>query len=542
MGSIKVQISKFKLLGAIVLLGAFLRLYALQSVPPSPSLDEVSIGYNVYSLLKTGADEYGEKFPILLRAYDDWRPASYVYLVMPFVALLGLQAVAVRLPSVLLSVLTIFATYFLVRKLFSTHTRKTELALLTSLLLAISPWHVYLSRLGHEANAGLAFLIIGTTLVLYKRAFLGIVLLTFSFMAYQSEKIIVPIIFLVLALAFRKEMFAHAKQIGILVLVSLMLLIPFIRATVAPNALIRFTGTNIFTASQERFIKQAQLRLEAIRNKDIVGIVVHNRRVVAAQLALEGYVSHFNSKWLFANLSEDKHKVPGLGLFYIWEAPFLLFGAILFLFLTIDRRVKVLVLTWLLLSPVPAALTTDAPHAMRSYTALPMPQLLTSLGILQVFLLLKYNKVAVTFLLLVIFGSVVFLFRQYFFIFPKTQSRSFQYALAEALPFVQRKEGMYDKVVFSNREHLYQSYMFFLFFNRYDPARYQKLGGTKSGGFAEIHRIGKFEFRPIDWENEKKGKTLFIGNVGEFPRDVNAVRSISNLDGREAIKIVSTDK
>ena len=103
----------------IIAIAAFLRFYNISSVPPSASLDETSIGYNAYSILKTGADEYGTKFPILLRAYDDWRPALYVYLVIPFIKLFGLNVLAVRLPSVILSVLTVVATYFLTRKMFS---------------------------------------------------------------------------------------------------------------------------------------------------------------------------------------------------------------------------------------------------------------------------------------------------------------------------------------------------------------------------------------------------------------------------------------
>src|SRR3989344_1445540 len=135
----------------IILLASFLRLNSLNSVPPSASVDEVSIGYNAYSILQTGKDEYGAKFPIILRAYDDWRPALYVYLVVPFVKLFGLSVFAVRFPSVILSVLTVVATYFLTKELFKNSLKIPEVA---SLLLAIYPWHIYISRLGHEVNAG----------------------------------------------------------------------------------------------------------------------------------------------------------------------------------------------------------------------------------------------------------------------------------------------------------------------------------------------------------------------------------------------------
>ena len=102
----------------IIAIAIFFRFYNLSYVPPQPSVDEVSIGYNAYSILKTGADEYETKFPVLLRAYDDFRPALFVYLVVPFVALFDLNVLAIRLPSAILGVLAVLGTYFLVKELF----------------------------------------------------------------------------------------------------------------------------------------------------------------------------------------------------------------------------------------------------------------------------------------------------------------------------------------------------------------------------------------------------------------------------------------
>src|SRR3989338_4468901 len=85
MNKIILKISKISLI-LLLIIGFYFRFNQIAFVPPSPSLDEVSIGYNAYSILNTGMDEYGKKFPILLRAYDDLRPALYTYLVIPFVA------------------------------------------------------------------------------------------------------------------------------------------------------------------------------------------------------------------------------------------------------------------------------------------------------------------------------------------------------------------------------------------------------------------------------------------------------------------------
>ena len=51
----------------ILILAAVLRFYQLGQNPPSLDWDETAHGYNAYSILKTGRDEYGYKFPLYFR-------------------------------------------------------------------------------------------------------------------------------------------------------------------------------------------------------------------------------------------------------------------------------------------------------------------------------------------------------------------------------------------------------------------------------------------------------------------------------------------
>ena len=46
-------------IAVITFIGAWLRFAELDSVPPGFYIDEASFGYNAYSILKTGRDEYG---------------------------------------------------------------------------------------------------------------------------------------------------------------------------------------------------------------------------------------------------------------------------------------------------------------------------------------------------------------------------------------------------------------------------------------------------------------------------------------------------
>lgn len=520
----------------ILAIAIFFRFYWLDKVPPSASLDEASIGYNAFSILKTGADEYGTKFPILLRAYDDWRPALYVYLVIPFIKILGLNVLAVRLPSVILSILTIIAVYFLVKKLFY----EEKIALIASFLLAISPWHIYLSRLGHEVNAGLAFFIFAMLLIFWKRAYLAAIFFILSFISYQSEKIFLPVMILGMAIIYRKELFNQWKKIILISFLSFIILMPFIKETLQPNALIRFKGTSVLEAKKEELANKTGLE----------------RRFLMGQIITKNYLLHFNPQWFFTNNGGESHKVPSLGLFYLWEAPFMAIGLI-WVMRHLRNKQNQLFLWWILAAPLPAALTTQAPHAMRIFQMLPVPQILTAVGMISAIAIIekiKFSRIffersekfkttssrfARTIFLIFPFSFLIlnfyFFYQNYFVVFPKEQSESFQYALKDAVGYVNKHQDEYGKIIFSNQDNLYQSYMFFLFYARYDPKLYQQQGGTKSGGFDKTHLFGKYEFRPIDWNKEKNGsKNLYIGNSAELPE---SFKTFSYLDGEEGIKL-----
>ena len=109
---------KTLMLISIVVLAAILRFWQLGLVPPSPDWDEAALGYNAYSLLKTGKDEYGTRWPLALRSFDDYKPPLYAYLAIPTVKYLGLSTYSVRLPAAINGVLGVIGAYFLTVALF----------------------------------------------------------------------------------------------------------------------------------------------------------------------------------------------------------------------------------------------------------------------------------------------------------------------------------------------------------------------------------------------------------------------------------------
>ena len=101
------------ILFVVVVVAFVLRVYGIGNDPPALSWDEVSIGYNAYSILRTGADEHGRMFPIdAFKAYGDYKPPIPIYLTVPSVFLFGLSEFAVRVPVAIMGTLTVLLSYF----------------------------------------------------------------------------------------------------------------------------------------------------------------------------------------------------------------------------------------------------------------------------------------------------------------------------------------------------------------------------------------------------------------------------------------------
>lgn len=540
----------------ILFLAVFLRTWNLANVPPSASLDEASIGYNAYSVLKTGGDEFGQ-FPLISqRGYDDYRRSTYLFLVIPSVATFGLNDVAVRLPAVIMSILTVISSYFIIKLLFAKKSKFSQTApFLVMFLLAISPWHIYISRLGHESNACLSFLVFAILFFLLgerKKKFylllISFILFTLSMISYYSGQAFVPVFLLVLLIVFRKSIFGviFSKKTNIVLFVAaIILVIPVFINIFSPNSLIRFQGTSTFKpeAHSDLYQQMVKLRNEAVKQKNIIGEIIYNRRIYPLRVFIDGYFSHFNTRWLFTNSSNNEpFKAPNLGLLYPWELPFILIGLIyLFLSKEIDAKFKILVFTWFFLSPVPPAIATQAPHAMRAYNFLPTWQIFTSVGLLSSFYCLKKSFRIFGKLLILVFVlfSLWSLYSNYFVIFPKQQSNAYQFAMKNAINYVYKNQNSYNKIIISNQNNLFQSYMFFLFYTKYNPKVYQEKGGTISGGFAETHKIDNIYFRPIDWEKDRNlSNVLLVGNKKDFPPGVGTAFKSYYLNGEEAIDVV----
>ena len=151
----------YLILFVVFFIAFFTRFYTLGEVPSGLAQDETSIGYNAYSILKTGKDEYGIFYPLYFKAFGEYKLPVYIYLTVLSVKLFDVTAFSVRFPSALLGFLTVIVFYFFVKRI---NKENKYLALIATGLLAVNPWHLHFSRGAFEVTVALFFIVTGTFL------------------------------------------------------------------------------------------------------------------------------------------------------------------------------------------------------------------------------------------------------------------------------------------------------------------------------------------------------------------------------------------
>lgn len=549
------------LLILIVFLGAVLRLYQLGKTPISLEWDEVAIGYDAYSILKTGRDQFGKFLPITFRSLDDYKPPIYEYATIPSVVLFDLSEFGVRFPSALFGTLTVFLTYLLVKLVFeqvpNLRSKSTQIALIAAFLLAISPWHLQFSRAAFEVNLSVFITVAAVTSFLaglknQKYFLLSALLFGLDLFSYHSTRVVTPLLLVSLFLIFNRQLPAKKTVIKFATIYGLFFLI-FLPILFSADAQIRFKATNIFNPGA-RYLDEKDLEKiyldKRIYDKnagfEMAGKIFHNQRLIymdydTLKKAFGKYISHFGFEYLFIKGDAPLHHAPDFGLLYIWELPFILAGLFFILHKGLNRYTLILPL-WMLFAPLPVAVTREAPHAVRSELFLPLFQIFTAVGVVILFDKIKRESKWV--IISLVFWSIFLLtvnnayyLHQYYVHTNYELSKNWLYGRKEAALFTERLKQNYDRVLVSLKVDM--PYIFWLFYTKYPPAKYLSEGGTISGGFAdERNRFDKYEFRNFNYNNiPKTEKLLLVGTPADFPPDAKILKTIYYLDGTEALKI-----
>lgn len=538
------------LLFIIVVIAGIFRFWGLSTNPPSLYWDEVSQGYNSYSILKTGHDEHNEFFPIAkFNAFGDYKAPVYIYLDVPFIALFGETPLGVRFPSALLGTLTVLAAYGLVFELFKVHRNKQALALLTAFLLSISPWHVQLSRGAYEGNIATFFTVLGLYLFFLakNRNFLWFLLSGISFVlgfyAFNAHRIFIPLIVVALGLFYFKDVLVK-KRLAILLgslALALALLMPFLLYLRTPESKLRFNEVNIFSDSS--IVEQSNAFIKE-ENNSLLSDVLHNRRVLFTFSYLKHYFDFFNPNYLFFKGDVNpRFSMQDVGELYLWELPLLIIGG--YMLIKYKKREVGFIFTWFILAPIAAATARETPHALRSETYIPVYEIIAAFGIYGSITILGkfrplYRKLCYVFFGAVVLITVVVAVHNYFAHFPIQYSGDWQYGYKQAVDYTKVQESKYDIIAFT--QSYGRPYIYVLFYGNISPQTYWKTGKVTRDqfGFYNVLSIGKYQFRNTLIEPSDTGKrVLYVGDPKQIPGNLRILEKINFLDKSTAFVIAT---
>lgn len=564
----------------ILFLGSFLRLYNLDKVPVSLFGDEVDVGYHAYSIFKTGQDYSGNTLPLHFQSLAEWRTPLYLYSAVPTVAVFGITPWGVRLPAAVFGILCIWGIYLLTKILFKNLSPKvdTNIALLASLFLAISPWAIQYSRAGFEVTQLLFFLIFGLYFFFRsletkgKWLWLSAAFLVATPWVYSTAKLFIPFLLIFLVLVWGKQMLKFSRKYVVFALIALFIVgAPIGYSTVFGGGTERFNYVSVFAdPTIESEIGDARGIDSFNRGGELIGTkpsisdkIFHNKLVFWNEAVTKNILQSLSLEFLFNSGDPNpRHSVNGMGMFYKVDMILVLFGLGWLIFRSKENKIKLLFGFWILAGVIPSAITRDGgDHATRLILILPPLIILIAYGLTN-FVNIFSNKLIKKVILIGYFGLLLleFVFYQhtYWVHSPYDSEKFWHYGWQQALEAIKQNEDNFGKVVITTFDE--PPWIFFAGNYPYDPDKWHKgypFQKTELDNFGQVSYIDKYYFgSPMGGVGiYELGKvldkdTLYLAsakesNVNLFkepertPTDLNLIKAISFPSGEAAFYLFS---
>ena len=558
---------KYSILLSLIFIGAFLlRVVGLSSFPVGFTQDEAGIGYDAYSLLLTGKDQWGKSFPLVLRSFGDFKMPLYSYLAVPSIKFFGLNEFSVRLPNAILGSFAVLATFLMVSKI----TKRKDLGLLSALFLAVSPWHIGLSRGAFEANLTTFFIPLGVWAFvsgLERPRFMVLAAISFglNLFSYHSARFFTPVLIVALIGIYLKEL----KQMGgnrlVEILSKFIWGVLIFAVFLAMAIFTMFTGgakrgldITIFSPT-DKWAAVSDRRYEATLQgfPDFYARIFSNKVSYVFETFSKNYLSYFSTSFLFSEGAGEWSygMIPGRGVLYVFEVIFVI--AAIFSFSKREGFSKMgLFLLWILISPIAAALTKGPGFAAnRAAVMMPAIQIMSAWGGVFLYERLKGKygtglaKVFGWGFLIILLGFLAGYLEDYKYHAPPRASKAMQYGMRDIMATINSIQGNYEGVVLSRT--LSVPNVWVQFYMLVDPnevqdasrvwLRYEKLG-IKYLDQLNVYSLSKYTFGDIVISDLKGMDYLVVGRPEEFPAHVKPISTFSYLDGNPSYVLVDANE
>ncbi len=528
----------------VVLLGAILRIWRLDVVPPAINQDEAVHAYDAWCLLQTGHDHDGAPWPIFLRAFGDYHPAPFVYLLIPFQALMGLSVWSARLPAAIVGTLAIPLVYLLLRRRYGAAT-----GLVAAAMTAVSPWHIHLNRLALEAGICPTLILGGLVALdaarparstpagserLRQLSWLALsgAIFGLTTWTYHAMRVFVPLLLVGLALTHARPLRDLARHAaGRLCIIAwagglLVGLMPFLAAwAVAPQ--------------------QAWARATTVSAIDI-----SDGAIPAIRDILLRYVRHFSPEFLFLRGDPSLiQSVPDYGQLHFIALLLVPLGLVRVLRRWRTERFGRLLLWWMLIGPVPSALAYwPGGHSLRSVGSLPVYDMLAAIGLCGLIAIMAGRSRRAAVVTAVACGLAVtvntgFFLQRFFVEYPVKAAPAFESEWRKVFAAAQARQADFDFVMFTTLR-TNQLAMLYLFWTKLDPAACQRAEIIREpfGIVDRIVLIDRVVFQPsavlmtLSEQPGAKARVL-VAERPEIPVAGEVLERFFYPDGREAVTL-----
>ncbi len=338
-------------LAVFILLAAFLRLYRLGEIPPALFFDEAGQGVDSLEVLAGRRSIFFER--------SITKEPLFVYLTVPFVALLERGPWAVRLPAALVGIATVPGVFFLVRELLVDEGKAwaTAVALLAAGLLAGSFWAVLVNRMAFRVNTvplvmAIAFALIwrtyrlgGIPLAISAGAALGLCFYTYLSARFAYPLALLVFGFLALTQAGRIRLRERRRELLWMATTCLLVMLPL--------------GLYFWTHPDD-FLRRAGMVVTGTTGED----------PYLMQLA-RSFLFQFG---MFGGPGDPqiRHNLPDRSILSPWLAILFWSGVALALW-RFRRPGRMVAVLWLVVMLLPAILSVSDPrHMLRAFSVLPV--------------------------------------------------------------------------------------------------------------------------------------------------------------------------
>ncbi len=508
-------------LAIFLIIGVALRVVALDRVPPGLNQDEACNGYDAYSLLQTGRDQHGNRFPIVIQAFNDYRMALFDYSLIPVVAIAGLKAASVRMGAALWGIADLAAIALLAYLMLGV--RGCAIALI---LAALSPWHLQLSRFGHEGITASATISWATAcfMLWHRRRSIGWLMLSallfgLSLYTYSITKAFVPVWIGLLAVFYWNDVRRDAMK-----------------ALAAAAVVLLCAAPQMFLLWRRWAELQAHFEQMSIFS-------LSGWTLLTARIFLNGLAGHFTFDFLFIHgqrgLAAELLHAPGFGQLLGAQA-LMVALALCSLYDARYRMPVILLLDWLIIAALPAALTVPSPHMLRDVLAITPWTILSALGV--VFLLdlavlpIEIRRMAAAALTIAVLWQGVSFVRFYFGPYASVAARSYQYGMEQVVRTTERLSRDREPIVVTPL--INQPYIYFLFYLRYPPALFQSEAPRQNViVFGPVSGFDRYRFEDPARAFAAMEHGIFVfPEIGDLP--VAPTATIRYPNGQTAYRIV----